>query len=811
MAYFVNKAGTIVEADEKDLPDLQEQGLRPASDGDIEKHNLQVDYDEKTLGGKALELANTGAESFGRAVTDIGELAATPGAMLQEAITGEPVEFDPSKGGIAEAFTPEARQRAEIHPIASTAGTIAATAPAMAFGGWGGLAAESLLSGNAFEAESAFQQNRQKSIENVAINTLIGLGTGAAAMGVGKLTEGGWNFARNLVVEGEENASKAGARAILDEVSQKEATQAGDTAETIAARGEKDPGVQYLYKERKGLRADIAGESTKAAQTMLDEYENLASMRATSDELRESIIDNSVQQAQATKAMKDSLQDALGEIKSAGVPSVAKPFKDAVKGLTEGADPTKWFMRASETSDALVRAKQVALDSGSQIAIEAVDKAQQVFRQGLEDSSIWGQAADQEASRFANFSRRYGDHIGDFEEHFTQTLQGKRQASVSKFKDFLQDGLDSNGIPRKSLENMLDSAETSAEFAQKYGRTEQAARLTEAVDTIRKSLRQGDAIRAAEETVSKAAPSFKQKAMDFGKELAVDAAVDYTASKVFGVLPPGLSTVARLAKRAGLFNSIGIMAKGTETLAKQSVQRFMSPLTTALRTTSELAERSAVPVSGLSIAGFDSLSKHIRKMAKDPKYFGDVMANNFGDMPETAPEVYSALSAQTAKTFAFLSTKLPQTSGGGPFAESIPVAEDELYEFDLYYSACMDPTSVYQSLEKGDLTSQQVEAFQTVYPERYKDLQLDVFQKLQQMHDDGIEVETQTREQLDVLFDLDGGGDPGMTWKVALQSYDAQQMLTSDKPKMPTALPQASQRSYPGAIQTLHNGAAAVS
>lgn len=809
MAFYTTKTGEIVEGDDETA--AHEQGLKPASQEDVDRHNREVDYEAKSTGDKALELANTGAESFGRAFTDIGMLAAAPGVALQEAITGEDIKLDPQTGGMAEAFSEDARHRAEDHPIASTAGTIAATAPVMAFGGVGGLAAESLLSGNAFEAESAWQQNRQKSVENIAMNTLIGLGTGGAAMGIGKVASGGWNFARNLIVEGEESASKAGARAILENAAEKETTKAASTAEEIAAKGEKDPGVQYLNKEKKSLRQDLASEQAKAAQILIDEYDGLASMRPTTEELRGSIVENASVQAKAVTEIKTALKGTLDELKSAGATSAASPFKAAIKGLGDGTDPAKWFARASEISDNLVRAKQIATQKGSQLAVEAIDSAQQVIRNTIEDGSIWGGAAEQEAARFANYQRRFGDHIGDFEQNFTQVLQGKRQATIGKFRDFLTDSLDSTSSSRQSFENMIDAAETSAEFANKYGRTAEATRISEAVDTLRKTLRQGDAIKAAEDIAQRATPSLKDKAMEFGKELAMDAAVDYTASQVFGVLPPGLSTVARFAKRAGLFNSMGAMMKGTETMARQSVQRFLSPVTTALRTSANLAERSSPSVAGLSVAGFDKLSTHIRKMAKDPGYFGDVMSNNFGDTSEVAPEVFGALSTQTAKTFAYLSTKLPETRGGGPFAESIPVSEDDLYEFDLYYSACLDPTSVYESLERGDLTSQQVEAFQTIYPNKYQDLQLDVYQKLLQMGEDGVEVPTQTREQLDVLFDLDGGGDPGMTWDVAFKSYEAQKLLTSDKPNMSKALPQAAQRSASGALQSLHNGAAAVS
>lgn len=258
--------------------------------------------------------------------------------------------------------------------------------------------------------------------------------------------------------------------------------------------------------------------------------------------------------------------------------------------------------------------------------------------------------------------------------------------------------------------------------------------------------------------------------------------------------------------RQGTFAAVRGLAESSRATLTRAVQKLLSRPADG-----DTGLVVPAPAPRVTMDNFDATRDHLDKMARDPEYFADVMAASFGSMPEAAPEVYSALSAEAAKTVQYLAAVAPGGSSGGPFGQKIPVGTDDLWEFNERMRAVTDPDFVPEELAAGRLSSQAVEAYELMRPTQYAHLQRTVFERLGELNEAGIPVTVATREQLDVLLNIDGGGDPALTWKVAERAYAAQ----ARKAQSASAIDaggggDASSAMQSGALSTLGNGASAL-
>jgi hypothetical protein len=244
MAYWVDSQGRIREGDEDQGRRL---GYRPATEEDINAHNHALDLDAadtKGIGGRI-------AEGFERGLGEIQDMARssgwTPPLPGSEAFgTGgglpappeAPAPLPPAGAEtFPEAFSPEARLRAERHPYSTGFGTGLAVAPfagiAGAAGGAlapaavplvggaiGAIGAEAGVEAVAQEYDDAWLEQRPFELKRAAGNlALFGLGDllfrgGAKVVGKAftpKPEASAVRGARNVVAEAQAKAQKAGA------------------------------------------------------------------------------------------------------------------------------------------------------------------------------------------------------------------------------------------------------------------------------------------------------------------------------------------------------------------------------------------------------------------------------------------------------------------------------------------------------------------------------------------------------------------------------------------------------------------------
>jgi hypothetical protein len=588
---------------------------------------------------------------------------------------------------------------------------------------------------------------------------------------------------RNLLTEAEHATALRSARDLM----QRAQHDPLEDADAIARSGGDGPGVQYLRDNSDDLLSSLSTRQAEAAQVLLDTYGELGRLRPDPKQLERSIPEKRIEQAQWLGHARVRVGNALDAVPD----SIAAPLREQLAELGDGGKPAQWFERATDLSDALTRTRAKAarmakaaegVDAGAHQ--EALDAAQRVLRAGLGDATLWGSAAATETERASGYARRVDDHLGAFESHFAERINGKTRIDPGKFRALLQ-GNDPEAAA--ALAGTLEAARTTAGTAARFGRGGEARRILESLDALEAT---GAQARAVQSALRGGAPVDR-------------SAAEAAALEALG----GASDETPADARAGVFRAVrGFLASSRED-SKRAASELLQPRGLGSRGSPAALQIAAPGAPSVTLRNFDAVRDHLEKLTQDPRYFAEAVGSSFGSMPQVAPEVFQAISAQTAKAATYLVATAPGGTSGGPFAGRVPVSQDELWEWNQRLQAVSDPQFVRRELRAGSLSTPSIEAYQFVSPRKFQALQLDVFSTLRQLHEDGVPVPVNAREQLDVLLDLDGGGEPALTWQVQERAEAGEarhrQRLQMPKKGEPSGAMQSD------ALNTLSNGAAA--
>jgi hypothetical protein len=599
-----------------------------------------------------------------------------------------------------------------------------------------------------------------------------------AHVGAGLLIGGGQDKrkGRNLLTEAEHAHSARAARDLLAP----DASGTGENAEELAGSDPRQAGIAYLRDNSDALQGTLSTRQAKAAQKLLDSYGELAHLRSSPDELDAMIPPGKgLEQARWVSQTKVELAQAVR-----GAPD---DVRELASQFGRGGSPAEWFAQASELSDTLAKAavKARRTDEATATRLEA---ARSLLEEGAHSEAIWGQAAKVERQRSAGYSKRYGDHIDAFEEAFTSRVGDAVKADPAKFREFVE--ADQSGDRAQALTSMLASARATADAAARFGKPAEARGILAAASQLEKALGRSRTVRAASGGVP------RETAAD-----ASQAALAFLGGEAEPATPD--------ATRAGVLKATGAMTVGFAASRKAAVAQMLSPVAPGDDDEEPLIADQTAPM--VTHENFGPTRRHIEQMATDPDYFGRVMEASFGRLGEAAPEVYRALSAQTAKTVNYLHAVAPGGNSGGPFSESYPVADDELWEFNQRVRTGTDPTFIPGEIAAGRVSATAMEAFQVLSPRQYSKLQLDVYERLHELKSQGIDIPIQAREQLDTVLGLDGGGETALTWNTAEKAEAARLKKAQTSSLQPSDKPSGHASSMTsGALSSLNNGASAI-
>lgn len=662
--------------------------------------------------------------------------------------------------------------------------------------------------------EAAWLRDRDLAQETALLHVGAGLLDPASVSGAGVQGTPTERLGRNLLTESEHASNVRSGRELLAKAPRLESASSADE---IARRGPDDPAVGYLRDNADSLIGELSTKQAKAAQKLVDKYESLASLRPALADVKALIPeDKQLEQSRWVTRTRDQLSDALD-----GLPSnAAAPLRERLAKLGTGQKPERWFLEATALSDALLKAS--AQEGRSDAAVgETLTQARDLLKSGLLDQGLWGDAANTESQRSAGYEQRYGDHLDAFEAALTTPIGAKgRRADPGKFAELLAAGDDSPAAA--TLRSVIDGARATADVAKRFGRGADAAELLASIRDLDRVGRQGAAVRAARGVgVSREADDPAAAAMEWlarggtpgaPGEAGLGGAYAQRELEVAAMTgePSAVAEAAAqtMAARDSAYRAVTGMIRRTGEDARAGVLGLLEPEDDE----GEAPELGGLPAPRVTQANFAATRTHLDKMAADPAYFGEVMAASFGTLPEAAPEVFAAISAQTAKVTQYLAAVAPGKNAGGPFGKPQPVADDELWEFNERVGALTEPTFMRDSIRTGMLSQTAAEAYREMNPRQYGELQRETFQRLDELRTRGVPIPVQARQTIETLMGIDGGGEMALTWPVAERAY----MAIARKHAAGSAVSGGDSNAAKetgmesGALATLHNGASAI-
>jgi hypothetical protein len=143
-----------------------------------------------------------------------------------------------------------------------------------------------------------------------------------------------------------------------------------------------------------------------------------------------------------------------------------------------------------------------------------------------------------------------------------------------------------------------------------------------------------------------------------------------------------------------------------------------------------------------------------------------------GGISETAPRLtqHVAVAASRGVNYLLSHTPVPlrQPTVMQPGYRPVP-SDLEIAQFAKRWAAVADPLTVLDDFQKGMVTYEQVDALKNVYPTLYQSIRVEALQRFAKLDAAGIPVPYQERLQADLMFDLNGAGDPTLDAGFALK------------------------------------------
>lgn len=195
--------------------------------------------------------------------------------------------------------------------------------------------------------------------------------------------------------------------------------------------------------------------------------------------------------------------------------------------------------------------------------------------------------------------------------------------------------------------------------------------------------------------------------------------------------------------------------------AAPPAKQASAPSSAAPRTGKGGKALAAVPLStALFLGDHTDKQEAFRERAREIRAATDemgegvrqVMTRDLGEVQQSFPQFASALTGGLTRGALFLESKLPKSyraaSPGAPGRSTQPVSDYDLAKFARYWSAVHDPVSVLTDVSLGTVSSEQIEALKSVYPELYVSMSQKLLEKAAAADAAGHRLPIQTRSQI---------------------------------------------------------------
>jgi hypothetical protein len=199
--------------------------------------------------------------------------------------------------------------------------------------------------------------------------------------------------------------------------------------------------------------------------------------------------------------------------------------------------------------------------------------------------------------------------------------------------------------------------------------------------------------------------------------------------------------------------------------------------------------------------------KLLSDVMADPARLARAMAENLGQLPQVEPEIFMRMVSETMATIEYLHALAPQPSGKSVFdPEGFPPSTEEITSWAGHWVGALHPLDTLDDLAANDLVPEQLETVKARHPDTFALFQQTALGEIGRIRQSKKRIPMQLLEQIDSALELNGAGEPVLSWEMArlIQMGEQQAAQTGAQP------PQASPMQSKGAERVASSAMASI-
>ena len=453
------------------------------------------------------------------------------------------------------------------------------------------------------------------------------------------------------------------------------------------------------------------------------------------------------------------------------------------------------------------------------------NKVQEPLRTSLEDTSTWGRAG--EAQREINSKwKPFIDENNRYNKELTTTdgnqLWGdgriKYYADTAKVESWISGiGTARGQTAQEAVRNRIVAAKELIDTIAKYhpldnAQVERLGLAEKAYKSVQESLGKLDKTMSIANKIDDVVRAERASAPVTG---IFDSRVVGTIAGALQAGPTGAliggmgllgkpgSAMAAAEQVNAIANRFGIKLNGKASSwvkssaglggIKEGVSKATKAVAKTVEAATEKGRKVIVPASVSLFMGrdkdlesaYERRSNQLIRASQDPDALIDSVAKATGGLADINPGLAGALVEKTTNAINYLQSKAPagtlDPTALMPGRKSV-VSKLEMARFARVWAAVEKPMTVLDDLQKGIATPDQIDALKVVHPETYQAIRMSVMDAIVDVAKRGGRIPIATRQQLDMLLDLGGAGEPAFAPAISDRISKLQGM-----PKQPKA------------------------
>lgn len=185
---------------------------------------------------------------------------------------------------------------------------------------------------------------------------------------------------------------------------------------------------------------------------------------------------------------------------------------------------------------------------------------------------------------------------------------------------------------------------------------------------------------------------------------------------------------------------------------------------------------------------FEARRKTLESVMQNPLALHQAIGQHLGPLSKANPDAYGQIAARLQSAIQYLHDNLPaQMSASMVRPNGIPMSRATARDFAQKYNSALNPASVFEDVKNGTATPTQMRTLQTVHPDLYDSLRLELVRQVAQNPGS---MSTQRKLRMDILFGGDGLAGRAYSWPMAkaIQSYRQQRMTQAGSGNVAAAI-----------------------